>query len=80
MARTTPRLTSESKAAWTDVDELSAAPPLIAQVKFIIRRLKIADCRELAAQALKTESPSEILAQCVGMAQRCAPGLFDSTA
>jgi len=62
------------------VDELSAAPPLIAQVKFIIRRLKIADCRELAAQALKTESPSEILAQCVGMAQRCAPGLFDSTA
>jgi phosphotransferase system enzyme I (PtsI) len=62
------------------MDELSAAPPLVAQVKFIIRRLKFTDCQELAAKALQTESPTEILSQCSSLAQRCAPGLFDSKA
>jgi phosphotransferase system enzyme I (PtsI) len=62
------------------VDELSAAPPLVAQIKFIIRRLKLTDCQELAARALQTESPAEILAECTSLSQRCAPGLFDGQA
>lgn len=62
------------------VDELSAAPPLVAQIKFIIRRLKFTDCQMLATKALATESPAEILADCNALAQRCAPGLFDNKA
>jgi len=62
------------------VDELSAAPPLVVQIKFVIRRLKLSDCRELADQALETESPAEILSQCAALSQRCAPGLFDNQA
>jgi phosphotransferase system enzyme I (PtsI) len=62
------------------VDELSAAPPLVVQIKFIVRRLKLSDCRELATKALATESPTEILSQCTELAQRCAPGLFDNRA
>ena len=60
------------------VDELSTAPPLVAQIKFMIRRLKLSDCQELATAALQSESPAEILAQCIALAQRCAPGLFDN--
>ena len=37
------------------VDELSAAPPLVPQVKFIIRRLKLTEARELAEFALNCE-------------------------
>ena len=62
------------------VDELSAAPPLVAQIKFMIRRLKFSDCQELAASALQSESPVEILAQCSELAQRSAPALFDNKA
>ena len=35
------------------VDELSAAPPLVPQVKFLIRRLKMTEARELAEFALE---------------------------
>lgn len=60
------------------VDELSAAPPLLAQIKFLVRRLKLSDTQELAAFALESESASEILAQSVALAQRAAPSLFDT--
>lgn len=60
------------------VDELSAAPPLLAQLKFLIRRLKLSDARELAAFALDCESASEILSRSQALAQRAAPGLFDT--
>lgn len=59
------------------VDELSAAPPLLAQVKYLIRRLKLADARQLAEFALSCESPAEILARCQELAQRAAPSLFE---
>ena len=59
------------------VDELSAAPSLIAHVKFLIRRMKISEARELAAFALNCESPSEIAARCQQHAQRIAPSLFE---
>ena len=60
------------------VDELSAAPPLIAQIKYLVRRLKLTETKELAGFALQCESPSEILGHCQELAQRVAPSLFDT--
>jgi len=60
------------------VDELSAAPPLLAQLKYLIRRLKLSETRELAAFALNCESATEILARSQAVAQRAAPSLFDT--
>jgi len=59
------------------VDELSAAPGLIAPIKYLARRLKMADCRKLAEFALDSESPTEILGHCTELARRAAPILFD---
>ena len=59
------------------VDELSAAPPLVPQVKFIIRRLKLEEAKELAEFALNCESASEILARCQELARASAPSLFE---
>jgi phosphotransferase system enzyme I (PtsI) len=60
------------------VDELSAAPPLLAQIKFLIRRLKLSDAAELASFALECESAGEILARSTALAQRAAPSLFET--
>jgi phosphotransferase system enzyme I (PtsI) len=60
------------------VDELSAAPPVVAQVKYIIRRLKLAEAQALAEFALQCESPSEIFARCQQLARDTAPSLFES--
>jgi len=59
------------------VDELSAATSVIAPVKFLIRRMKIAEAKELAAFALECESPAEIAARCQQLAQQIAPSLFE---
>jgi phosphotransferase system enzyme I (PtsI) len=59
------------------VDELSAAPTIVAQVKYMIRRLKLAETEELAAFALQCESPSEIYARCQALARATAPSLFE---
>ena len=58
------------------VDELSVAPPTVPQIKFLIRRLKISEARELAAFALRCESSSEIMARCFDLAHRSAPEIF----
>jgi phosphotransferase system enzyme I (PtsI) len=60
------------------VDELSAAPPLVAPVKFLIRRLKISEAKELAEFALNSESSAEILARCQELARQVAPSLFET--
>jgi phosphotransferase system enzyme I (PtsI) len=60
------------------VDELSAAPPLVAPVKFLIRRLKLTEARELAEFALNCESAAEILARCQELARQVAPSLFET--
>src|SRR5882724_7860358 len=60
------------------VDELSAAPPLVPPVKFIIRRLKMAEAQALAQFALECESAAEILAHCQELAHQIAPGLFEA--
>jgi len=60
------------------VDELSAAPAVLAQLKYLIRRLKLSDAKELATFALECESATEILARSTALAQRAAPSLFDT--
>jgi phosphotransferase system enzyme I (PtsI) len=59
------------------VDELSAALPLVAPVKFIIRRLKLTEAKELAEFAMTCEDAGEILARCQELARQIAPGLFE---
>jgi phosphotransferase system enzyme I (PtsI) len=59
------------------VDELSAAPPLVPQVKFMVRRLKLEEAKALAEFALNCESASEILARCQELARASAPSLFE---
>ena len=45
------------------VTELSAAPGAVPQIKYLIRRLKMTEARELADFALNCESATEILAR-----------------
>jgi len=59
------------------VDELSVAPSLVPPVKFIIRRLKVNEARELAEFALNCESASEILTRCQDLARQIVPSLFE---
>ena len=59
------------------VDELSAAPAVLDQVKYIIRRVKLDEARALAEFALASESPTEIFARCVEFARQTAPSLFE---
>jgi phosphoenolpyruvate-protein phosphotransferase (PTS system enzyme I) len=60
------------------VDELSAAPPLVPPVKFLIRQLNLTQARELAEFALQSESAADILARCQELARQIAPGLFEN--
>jgi phosphotransferase system enzyme I (PtsI) len=62
------------------VDELSAAPAVLDEVKYIIRRVKLDEARALAEFALTSESPTEIFARCVEFARQTAPSLFESKA
>jgi phosphoenolpyruvate-protein phosphotransferase (PTS system enzyme I) len=58
--------------------ELSMAAPLVPRVKFLIRRLKIADAVELANFALNCESGRDILERSQALARRIAPSLFEN--
>lgn len=62
------------------VDELSTTPPLVPPIKYIIRRLKLAECRELADFALSCESSAEILTRSQALVSRAAPDLFSGSA
>jgi phosphotransferase system enzyme I (PtsI) len=59
------------------VDELSAAPSAVPAVKFLLRRLKLSEARELARFALECESGAEILARAQTLARQIAPSLFE---
>ncbi len=59
------------------VDKLSAAPTLVASVKYIIRRLKLSEAQSLAEFACQCESPAEILDRCQKLARETAPSLFE---
>jgi phosphoenolpyruvate-protein phosphotransferase (PTS system enzyme I) len=59
------------------VSELSTAPACLPRVKFLIRRLKIEEAKELAAFALECESGKEILKKSEELAKKVAPSLFE---
>lgn len=59
------------------VDELSATPALVPPVKFLIRRLKMSEAKELVEFALNCESGAEILSRAQNLAKEIAPGLFE---
>ncbi|HWW02235.1 MAG TPA: phosphoenolpyruvate--protein phosphotransferase [Candidatus Acidoferrum sp.] len=59
------------------VDELSVAPPLVSPVKFLVRRLKMSEAKEVADFALQCESTSEILSRSQDLARQIAPSLFE---
>lgn len=59
------------------VDELSAAPPAIPQIKFLIRRLKLSEAKEVSAWALTQELGADILTRAKALVRQVAPGLFD---
>jgi phosphotransferase system enzyme I (PtsI) len=58
------------------VDELSTAPSLVPQIKFLIRRLNMQQAKALADFALNCESGKEILERSQAVAKSAAPGLF----
>jgi phosphotransferase system enzyme I (PtsI) len=60
------------------VDELSAALSVVPEIKYMIRRIKMAEARELAEFALSCESGAEILARCRKLAYEVAPSLFEA--
>src|ERR1044071_110722 len=62
------------------VDEISVAISVVPQIKFLIRRLKLAVARDLAEFALNCESGPEILARSQALARRLAPSLFEDPA
>ncbi|MCO5051701.1 MAG: phosphoenolpyruvate--protein phosphotransferase [Verrucomicrobiae bacterium] len=60
------------------VDELSAAPPALPPLKFLLRQLKFSEAQELANFALSCESATEILVRSLALARRAAPSLFET--
>jgi phosphotransferase system enzyme I (PtsI) len=62
------------------VSELSATPSLVPPVKFLIRRLKMQEARDLADFALNCESGAEIYAKCLKLSREIAPSLFENKA
>jgi phosphotransferase system enzyme I (PtsI) len=59
------------------VDELSVAPLNVLRIKYLLRRIRQAEARELAEFALSCDSSSEILARADAYTRRIAPTLFE---
>lgn len=59
------------------LNELSVATTQVARVKHAVRRLSVPECEELAVQARKCTSPTEILSLSRAVAERCYPELFE---
>jgi phosphotransferase system enzyme I (PtsI) len=60
------------------VDELSAAPSVVPEVKYMIRKVKLTEAEALAEFALNCESPTEIYTRCLALARATAPSLFEN--
>jgi phosphotransferase system enzyme I (PtsI) len=60
------------------VDELSAAPSVVPGIKYIIRRLKMSEAKELAEFAMTCDSGREILQKSRALARGIAPSLFEN--
>jgi phosphotransferase system enzyme I (PtsI) len=59
------------------VDELSVAPQSVPQIKYLIRRVKMAEAKEIAAAALQAESSTEIMDRSQKLVRSVAPSLFE---
>ncbi|MBC8243702.1 MAG: phosphoenolpyruvate--protein phosphotransferase [Verrucomicrobia bacterium] len=62
------------------VAELSVTPSMVPRVKMLIRSIEMAQARELAAFALDSDSPKEILARAEALAKAAVPDFFEGTA
>lgn len=62
------------------MDELSAAPSAIDEVKYVIRQTKLEEAKQLAEFALQSDSPTAIFARCIEFTRLAAPSLFESRA
>jgi phosphotransferase system enzyme I (PtsI) len=60
------------------VNELSVAPSMLPRIKFLIRRLKMAEAQELADFALQCESGRDIMDKSEALAKKVAPSLFEN--
>ncbi len=61
------------------VDELSCAPPLVPQIKKLVRQIKQSEAEALVKQALECDSGTEIHALSEQLARNVAPTLFNAT-
>ena len=59
------------------VDELSVAPQAVPQIKYLIRRIKMSEAREIAMAALDSEASTEILDRSQRLVRSVAPSLFE---
>jgi phosphotransferase system enzyme I (PtsI) len=59
------------------VDELSVAPQAVPQIKYLIRRIKMTEAKQIADAALESESPAEILDRSQRLVRSVAPSLFE---
>jgi phosphotransferase system enzyme I (PtsI) len=59
------------------VDELSITPASVPQIKYLIRRVKMSEAKEIAAAALQSESSAEILDRSQRLVRSVAPSLFE---
>jgi phosphotransferase system enzyme I (PtsI) len=57
-------------------DELSTAPALLPAVKYVTRRLRLAEAKGLAEFALGCENGGAVLARAQALTESIAPGLF----
>ena len=58
------------------MDELSASASLVPRVKLAVQSLSAAECETLVQEALKLETPEEILDRCQSLAQKHYPDLL----
>jgi phosphotransferase system enzyme I (PtsI) len=59
------------------VDELSVAPPSVSQIKYLIRRVKMSEAKEIANEALRSENSTDILDRLQRLVRSVAPSLFE---
>ena len=59
------------------VDELSTAPPVVPQIKYLIQRIDFSAAKDLATFALASESAGDILERCLQFLGDAVPGLLD---
>ena len=58
-------------------DELSVSPSLVPMVKDVVRNLRYAQAEELAAKALTSASPKEVLDLCHALTKEIAPEVIE---